>query len=278
MSSWGNLDNVQISGNVVTATTANTVTGYGGAAFTTDVDDGDYITIDSNKYQVEKVVSASVLYLTANAATITDNVKAFVQQGPKYVSNVALSQNVYTIQRIYGIDRNEIGVPENQDRGVASHTGWTHYFTYTDALGQTRHKSEVLVAQSKNFASNAAGDLFGTGAGTDADDDTVAADSLIYFTTQPANASADTGNAATFFVVAASDPTGATITYEWYEDNTTHTYAIADGANYSGNTTNTLTINDVTGLDGFEYYVIISGDGGADSNTSDAATLTETTP
>ena len=89
MSSWGNLDNVQISGNVVTATTANTVTGYGGAAFTTDVDAGDYITIASNKYQVEKVVSASVLYLTANAATNSDNVKAFVQQGPKYIANVS---------------------------------------------------------------------------------------------------------------------------------------------------------------------------------------------
>ncbi len=32
----------------------------------------------------------------------------------------------------------------------AVHTGWVNYFTYTDAHGQTREKSEVLVALSKN--------------------------------------------------------------------------------------------------------------------------------
>lgn len=274
MSSWGNLDNVQISGNVVTATTANTVTGYGGAAFTTDVDDGDYITIASNKYQVEKVVSASVLYLTANAATNSDNVKAFVQQGPKYISNVSTLQNTYTIQNIVGVDKIEIAVPENKARGVASHTGWVDYKTYSTSQGATRNKSEVLVALSKNFSANANGVLFGVGAGTDADDDTIAADYQIIINTQPVDTTEDAGDPIIFFVAASTDPAGQTLTYEWYEDNTTHTYAVIDGGEYSGNTTNTLTIANVSNVDGFSYFVVVSGTGGADSVTSDTATAT----
>ena len=276
MSSWGNLDNVAITGTVTTATTANTVTGYSSPAFTTDVKDGDYIYFAANKYQVERVVSASVLYLTANAATNSDNVKAFVQQGPKYVSNVANGNmgNV-SIQDIYGVDRVEINVPENKARGIA-HTGWTHYTTYTDALSQTRHKAEVLVAMSKNFASNATGDLFGTGAGSDAVDDTVAADYLLYFTAQPANASNTINGSVSFVSAAASDPTGATLTYQWRENNTTHTYNLSNGGVYSGATSNTLAISNISGKSGYAYTVVVSGDGGADANTSDAATVTIT--
>lgn len=273
MSSWGLTDNVAIAGTVSIYEDNTTVNGAS-TLFTANLDAGDYLTIGGQKYQVATVTSDTAANLTSVASANVAGATAYLQTGPKYVSNVnaALTgtrqSNLVTIQNIYGIDEQEAGVPENRARNLKS-PGWATYNTYTDALGQTRHKAEVLVALSKNFDAAGAGD---------ASDDTVAADSLIYFTTQPANASADTGNAATFFVVATSDPTGATIGYQWYEDNTTHTYAIADGANYSGNTTNTLTINDVTGLDGYEYYVIISGDGGADSNTSDTATLTETTP
>jgi len=43
MSSWGNLDNVIISGNVTTVTTSATVSGYGGSAFLSNVDAGDIL-------------------------------------------------------------------------------------------------------------------------------------------------------------------------------------------------------------------------------------------
>lgn len=50
----------------------------------------------------------------------------------------------------------------------SSHQGWVTYIAYTDALGQKREKSEVLVAMSKNFTAGTAGD---------ASDDTIFPDS-----------------------------------------------------------------------------------------------------
>lgn len=276
MSSWGNLDNVAIRGNVIIAV-ANTVNVLGiGTQFTSNLKSGDYVTIASNKYQVNVITSDTVMTLTDAAATNSVGANVFVQQGPKYIANVAFPANNYSIQNIYGVDREEIGVPENQDRGL-SHTGWTHYTTYTDAYSQTRHKAEVLVALSKNFNSNAVGNIQ-----VDANDDTVVADYLIYFTTQP-TANVTNANTSLFFVVTDSEPTGATITFQWQENNGNAWVSILDGVDdpvygnvtYSGNTTNTLSISNVTAaVNGFEYRVIISGDGGADSNTSDSAALT----
>lgn len=279
MSSWGNLDNVTISGTVVVATAnGNAVLGVS-TVFETNVKAGDYLTIASNKYQVEKVIDDTHIYLTSNAATTSAGVTAFLQQGPKYIANanvLAEGTNVYTIQNIYGVDRNEITVPENKNRGF-SHTGWTHYNTYTTEQGETRYKSEVIVAMSKNFASNITGDLFGTGAGQDANDDTVLADYLLYFTTQPANTSNSAGNSAVLVSVAATSPSGETINYQWsYRDNvndTTYTNVI-NGNGITGNTTNTLTITNVSNVNGNIFRVTISGTGGADSNTSDTATVT----
>lgn len=281
MSSWGNQDNVKILGTVTIAVANGTSVLGISTQFTSNVDDGDYLIIAGNKYQVQNVDSDTSLFLTSAAATTSAGVPAYVQQGPKYIANVAFPANNYSIQNIYGIDRVEVGVPENEARGI-SHTGWTHYTTYTDAYSATRHKSEVLVAMSKNFSANSTGSLFGTGAGVDALDDTVAADYLIYFTTSP-TANTTQANTSLFFVVAASDPTGATITYQWEENNGNAWATILDGVDdtvygnvtYTGNTTNTLNISNVTAaVNGHEYRVVISGDGGADSNTSDSAALT----
>jgi hypothetical protein len=179
MSAWGKLDNVAIIGTVVVATAnGNAVLGVN-TAFTSNIKAGDYITIASNKYQVQRVNSNTSLFLTASAATNSSGVPAFVQQGPKYIANANVmvsGGNVYTIQKVYGVDRVEIAVANNKSLGF-SHTGWSHYNTYTTTQGSTRRKAEVLVAMSKNFASNATGSLFGTGAGTDANDDSVVADS-----------------------------------------------------------------------------------------------------
>lgn len=277
MSSWGNLDNVAAAGTVYVATAnANAVLGVS-TYFTVNVKAGDYLTIASNKYQVEQVVSNTVIYLTSSAATDSAGVAAFIQQGPKYVSNVSTTQNTYTIQNIYGVDRVEVEVTENKNRNF-SQPGWTHYNTYTTDQGETRYKTEVLVAMSKNFASNADSSLFGVGAGVDANDDTVLADYRLLFTTQPANASNTAGNSVVFLSVAASDPTGATLAYQWYKrDNTSDTsYAIVpDGLGISGNTTNTLTITNVSNVDGNIFRLTVSStNGGADSNTSTAVTAT----
>ena len=280
MSSWGNLGNVKIDGTVVIAV-ANGAAVLGiNTAFESNVKDGDYLIIAGNKYQVQNVASNTSLFLTNIAATNSSGVDAHVQQGPKYIANVAFPANNYSIQNIYGIDRVEVGVPENEARGI-SHTGWTHYTAYTDAYSQTRHKSEVLVAMSKNFSSNSTGHLFGSGAGVDALDDTVAANFLIFYTIQP-TANVTSANTSLFFCAADSDPTGATITFQWQQDNGTGFVNITNGDSglhqnitFAGTTTNTLSLSNVTtAVNGFDYRVVISGDGGADSNTSDSANLT----
>jgi len=272
MSSWGNLDNVQIQGTVIVAT-ANGVAVLGtGTAFTSNIKSGDYITIASNKYQVNVITSNTVLTLTTAAATNSVNVPAFVQQGPKYVSNVVYagrSANLYTIQKVYGIDKNEAVVTENKNRNLKT-PGWSHYNTYTGPHG-VRHKGEALVAMSKNFNANLTLDLQ-----TDADDDTVLADFEIVILSQPVNASNVANEPIEFVVVADSSPVaGESLTYQWYEDNTTHVYAIVDAGDYSGATTDTLGIANVSNVDGFVYFVEVSGGGGADTVTSDTATATE---
>jgi len=280
MSSWGNRDNVTLTGTVTTSTSSNTVSGFGGAVFEDEVNAGDYIIIAANKYQVFKVVSNSTIYISEgtgtvadNAATTSANVTAYIQQGPKYISNTAantsIQDNVYTIQNVYGVHRDEVGVPENQARGF-SHTGWSHYQTYATSQGETRYKTEVLVAMSKNFDANATGTL----AFDDADDDTVVANFLIYFTTQPSDNTVAANAAVTFSAAEASDPDGATITFQWQESPNNVTWSdVADGGVYSGNTSNTLVISDSTGLEDNYYRLVISGDGGADSNTSDVAQI-----
>lgn len=172
MSSWGNLDNVAIAGTVTVYTTNTTINGST-TYFTSNIKDGDYILVAGQKYQVANVISDTAGNLTSVASANTSGATAYIQQGPKYIANVAVSENVYTIQRVYGVDRQEIGVANTAAN--ASHTGWVHYWDYTDANNSFRRKSEVLVAMSKNFATNSTFHVQVTG--FDADDDTVIPDS-----------------------------------------------------------------------------------------------------
>ena len=172
MSSWGNLDNVAAVGTV-TAYAGNSRVNGSSTAFTSNVKDGDYVIITGQKFQVATVTSDTVLDLTSNGKAAA-GATMYIQQGPKYIANVAVSENVYTIQRVYGVDRQEIGVANTAAN--ASHTGWVHFYDYTDANNSYRRKSEVLVAMSKNFATNATFHVQVTG--FDADDDTVIPDSV----------------------------------------------------------------------------------------------------
>lgn len=163
MSSWGLKDNIALSGTAAITTASNVVTGTS-TFFIGNVNMGDYITLNARKYQVEQVVTNTSLYLTSAGASITSGLTAYVQTGPKYISNVSPTENVYTIQRVYGVDATEMNANTNL---IAHHPGWLHYMEYTDAFGNTRRKSETLVALSKNFTAASAGD---------ADDDTILPD------------------------------------------------------------------------------------------------------
>jgi len=170
MSSWGNQDNVAAIGTV-TAYAGNSSVNGSSTAFTSNVKDGDYVFITGQKFQVARVTSDTALELTSNGKAAS-GATLYIQQGPKYIANVAISENQYTIQRVYGIDRQEVAVANTAAN--ASHTGWVHFYDYTDANNSYRRKSEVLVAMSKNFASNSTFHV--QVAGYDANDDTVAPD------------------------------------------------------------------------------------------------------
>ena len=122
MSSWGNLDNVKIKGTVTVYSTNTTVNGSS-TEFNTNVRSGDYITIVGTKYQVDTITSNTVLNLTTTpAANNTGNV-AYIQTGPKYINDIAVAQNTYTIQRVYGVDSVEILLANNVSYGNTHHTG-----------------------------------------------------------------------------------------------------------------------------------------------------------
>ena len=138
--------------------------------------------------------------------------------------------------------------------------GWVKYSTYTDAQGNTRHKSEVLVAMSSMTL--------------DDDDDTIVADPVVTIGTQPANASV-TAPAAATFTVAATATGGATLTYQWQiQQEGTGAWANISGAILASYTTGPTATGDAAGAtDGDKYRVIVSA-GNATPVTSSAVTLT----
>jgi len=158
MSSWGNRDNVQLTANVtVTAGSAVVSNATGNATiFLSEVNPGDYFIVSGTKYQVFSVNSNVLINLTDPIATSANTV-AFIQQGPKYIANVAVSDNTYTIQRVFGVDRDEkanVSGAASANANAVCHTGWV----YIQEVGG-RVRGEVLVAMSKNFNANATGNL-----------------------------------------------------------------------------------------------------------------------
>lgn len=96
----------------------------------------------------------------------------------------------------------------------------------------------------------------------------------ITISVQPANASV-TAPAPNSFFVTASTNDGGTLSYQWeVSSDGGSTWANATGGVYSGDTTNTLAVTNSTGLNGYQYRVVISSSGIASDITSGAATLT----
>lgn len=162
------------------------------------------------------------------------------------------------------VDATEADLAENKARGVTG-PGWWNFHTY-DQSGVTRTKAECLAVISNPD----------TNANETQADDAIAADRGITIDNQPQDASV-TAPAAASFVVAASlrGAAGGTATFQWAvsTDSGTTFANITDGGVYSGATTSTLSISDSTGLDGYQYRVVVSATGAADV-TSSAATLT----
>ncbi len=154
---------------------------------------------------------------------------------------------------MFAVDDNEIAA----SNGSITHTGWV-IRTVGSGGRAGRVQTEVLVA----------GKII-----TDSED-TIFKDAVIFITTQPANATANTSAAqtASFSVVSGSNP-NTTLTFAW-------TYAnggtIQAGANVGNTTQATLTVNSGIETANVAYKVTISATG-ATSVVSANATLTITT-
>ena len=161
------------------------------------------------------------------------------------------------------VDEQEAQLSENRARGITG-PGWWNFHTYTQG-SETRTKAECLA-----FITNPDLNTNETQA-----DDAIAADFGITIDSQPSDASVTAPAAAQFVVAAVTRPTGGTLSFQWQEstDGGSTFTNLADAGVYSNTTTNTLDISNSTGLDTYQYRVVVSVTGGADV-TSDAATLT----
>lgn len=160
----------------------------------------------------------------------------------------------------FGVDANEVTAAREEGSGDrAAHAGWV-LRTVGSGGRAGRTQTEVLVAMST--------------IGTDSED-AVYQDYKLRIRTQPSNTTANTSAAenATFTVVGASTPAGASLTYAW-------TYAngavIATNANVGVTTAATLTVNSAVQTANAGFKVAVSA-AGADTVTSSNATLTITT-
>jgi len=158
----------------------------------------------------------------------------------------------------FGVDTNEQAAAR-QIGPRPAHSGWV---IRTEGQGGRagRVQHETLVAM---------------GSMTGDSEDTVFLDRVILISTQPANATANTtaGDVATFTVVAATVPPGATIVYQWAYANGD---SIQAGANVGNTTQATLTVNSAVETANVSFKVELSTAGGANV-TSSNATLTITT-
>jgi len=151
MSLWGNKDTVYSDGTI--AISGTTVTGTG-TTFNTSglINEGDVITVGTGATYGEAVVS-SVTNATTIVLKSADNLTGTVTAGAVYeitqkpISTIGDSN--YSATEIFGVDTTEQSVATTAGSQYApSHSGWVGITSYTDQHGNTRVKTEVLVATS----------------------------------------------------------------------------------------------------------------------------------
>lgn len=201
------------------------------------------------------ITNPGTRYATAPAVTMAT--------GTGLTTSVVLEPIVYDSRQIVFVDATEAAQESNKMKGITG-AGWWLHKSYQDQVGDTRYKSELLIAMTVAAATSG-----------DASDDATVPDTstLITIGTQPASQTISLAVAtqAVFTVAATVAPSG-TATYQWQVSS-------ADSNRYtdiSGETSATLT---VTGLDetfnGNKYRAKVSATGAPVRNSA-VATLTVT--
>lgn len=150
---------------------------------------------------------------------------------------------------VVGVDDNEVRA--NSGMGIA-HSGW-HIKTTGSGGRAGRIHYECLVAG---------------GITSDASDDALLPDYILRIITQPEDAEVEDGANATFTVVAASQPTGATLTYTWQFANGT---ALTANASYAGVNTASLTVVGNSTISSNSYKVVVQATGATNVTSTNAS-------
>ena len=150
MSLWGNKDSVYSAGTI--AISGTTVTGTGTTFNTAGlINEGDIIIVGAGATYGEAVISS-----VTNATTIvlsSANGLGTVPAGAAYdISQKPIStlkDSNYSATEIFGVDTTEQSVARDAGSQYRpAHAGWVGITSYTDQHGNTRVKTEVLVAGS----------------------------------------------------------------------------------------------------------------------------------
>ena len=203
----------------------------------------------------------------------------YLQRNTEGNENTAVGNgdHTYNGRDLYFIDADEATQAENIARGLKV-PGWTNYRSYTDANGNVRHKSEVLVAMSAYSGA--------TGVGTyqaqtgDASDDAVVIDSTPTITVQPVNRTVTAPATATFSVTATMTGAG-TLTYQWQiqqsseSGSTWNNVATGSGGTTASYTTAATAVAPGSGPTNGDKFRVLVGTSTANTNAiSNTVTLT----
>ena len=151
MALWGTKDTVYSTGTVnVDVSTGVLTKNTGSINFTSGgVSVGDVVTVGVNTCEgiVMSVDSTTQLTITKDGLGDTDFSKVAyeIRQKPKYT----LHDSNYGVGEIFGVDVDEQeAAREDKSQYRPAHAGWVGITSYTDQHGNTRVKTEVLVAGS----------------------------------------------------------------------------------------------------------------------------------
>jgi hypothetical protein len=150
MALWGTADSIYATGNITSITAAGVVTGSG-TTFTDSglVQSGQVITMGTYGNGVIKSVDSNTQLTLVSASGLSGVSTSGITQSfninesPKYTTH----DSHWDGNEIYGSDVAEVGAAKTTIYSHA-HAGWVGITTYTDMHGNTRTKTEVLVAMS----------------------------------------------------------------------------------------------------------------------------------
>ena len=169
MSLWGNKDLVYDDGTVAVNFTTKKVVGTGTTFTTSGIAAGNVLTVGAGAtfgYAVVTAVDSNTVLSIENTGgfvsginTVAPGATYAVSEEPLYSitdTNYRAPEVVNSVTRsVFGVDTAEAqAVRGDNSQYIPQHAGWVGITTYIDMHGNTRVKSETLVAMGKDSAGN----------------------------------------------------------------------------------------------------------------------------